>query len=228
MKVNKKLIRLLLVFITLFTITLSVHALDPNAYVTSENNNEKTEVTQQEEKENVVIIEDDADVLTYEEESQLKIKMETLKTEGNVIFKSITTNDKTTKEYATEYYENKYNQQSGVLVLFDFGNGNMYLFTRGDVGKKFTSDQAQEIIDAAVPLTKEEKYYDGAYTIFSKLEEVLGLTKTVTEEKYGNTLLIEDDAHLLTVDEIENGFPSVLVKVKSSHRETDTLTMSIK
>ena len=55
MKVNKKLIRLLLVFITLFTITLSVHALDPNAYVTSENNNEKTEVTQQEEKENVVI-----------------------------------------------------------------------------------------------------------------------------------------------------------------------------
>ncbi len=41
MKVNKKLIRLFLIIIMLFTKTLSVYALDPNSYITGENNNEE-------------------------------------------------------------------------------------------------------------------------------------------------------------------------------------------
>ena len=202
MKVNKKLIRLLLVFITLFTITTSVYAIDPNSYITGENKQQET-TTEETQQENVVLIEDDADILTDQEEALLISKMGALKTEGNVVFKTITENDKSAKEYATEYYEGKYGQNSGVIILFDFKNGSVYLLSRGEVGQKFTNEQAQEIIDTGLEQVKNKQYYDGAANMFSKLEEILGITTAVEEDQNGNTLLIEDDANLLKPEEIE-------------------------
>ena len=215
MKVNKKLIRLLLVIILLFTVTSSVYALDPNDYITGENKQEEIpqeetptidqEIPQEEETTEGydIIIEDNAARITYVEEENLKKQMELLKQEGNVIFKSISYNTKTTKEYAEEYYREKFNEESGILILFDFHNGNIYLYTQGEVGTKLTDEQAQAIVDAAVPLVNENKNYDAVSTIISKLEETLGLKTSVSEENYGHTLLIEDDAKLLSEEEVE-------------------------
>ena len=94
-------------------------------------------------------------------------------------------------------------QNSGVIILFDFKNGSVYLLSRGEVGKKFTSDQAQEIINSGLEQVKNKQYYDGASTMFSKLEEILGVTTSVEEEQNGYTLLIEDDANLLKPEEKE-------------------------
>lgn len=220
MKVNKKIVSLFLIIITLFTITLSVYALDPNSYIegredaepqteqTTEEDNawENTtpdETTEVENNEYEIVVEDDAARILYTEEEKLKTQMELLKQEGNIIFKSISYNTKTAKEYAEEYYRNKFGEESGILILFDYYNGSIYLYTEGEVGTKFTSEQAQEIVDAAVPLVNENKTFDAASTMISKLEEVLGLKTSVSEKTNGHTLLIEDDAKLLTAEETE-------------------------
>ena len=215
MKVNKKIIRILLVFITLFTITLNVKAIDPNDYING-NNNEQEEIqqdnneeepqqdnTEPEEEGNKIIIEDDASILLYTEETALQSRMEILKEKGHVAFKSISWNDKTTKEYAEEYYENKFNNESGVLILYDFSNNSIYLLARGEIGTELTDEVAQEILDSAIESVNDKKYYASILEIISKVEEKVGLKTTVSEEKYGNTLLIEDDAKLLTDEEIE-------------------------
>lgn len=205
MKVNKKLIRLLLIVITLFTITLNVYAIDPNSYITGENKEETPSADQQEQTTEGydILIEDNASRLTYVEEENLKSQMTLLQQEGNVVFKSISYNTKTTKEYAEEFYKEKFGEESGILILFDFHNGNIYLYTAGEVGTKFTSEQAQEIVNAAVPLVNEKKEYDAVSTMISKLEEVLGLKTSISEETHGHTLLIEDDAKLLTEEEVK-------------------------
>lgn len=205
MKVNKKLIRLLLIVITLFTITLNVYAIDPNSYITGENKEETPSTDQQEQTTEGydILIEDNASRLTYVEEENLKSQMTLLQQEGNVVFKSISYNTKTTKEYAEEFYKEKFGEESGILILFDFHNGNIYLYTAGEVGTKFTSEQAQEIVNDAVPLVNDKKTYEAVCQMISDLETTLGLKTSISEETHGHTLLIEDDAKLLTEEEVE-------------------------
>lgn len=205
MKVNKKLIRLLLIVITLFTITLNVYAIDPNSYITGENKEETPSTDQQEQTTEGydILIEDNASRLTYVEEENLKSQMALLQQEGNVVFKSISYNTKTTKEYAEEFYKEKFGEESGILILFDFHNGNIYLYTAGEVGTKFTSEQAQEIVNDAVPLVNDKKTYEAVCQMISDLETTLGLKTSISEETHGHTLLIEDDAKLLTEEEVE-------------------------
>ncbi len=212
MKVNKKIINILLIVIMLFTITLSVYALDPNSYITGENNTEETttEETQQEETQEEptpsgyqIVVEDDAARILYTEEEQLKTRMQTLSQVGNIAFKTIHINYKTAKEYAEEYYKSKFGEESGILILFDYYNGSVYLYSNGEVGTKFTSEQAQKIIDDAMPLVNEKKPYAAICQIVSDLENVLGLKTSVSEDTYGHTLLIEDDANLLSPEEVE-------------------------
>ena len=212
MKVNKKLVNIFLIIITLFTITLSVYALDPNSYITGETKEEQQEETpsteeQQEEtvesEEYEIVVEDDAARILYTDEEKLKTNMELLKQEGNIIFKSISYNTKTAKEYAEEYYRNKFGEESGILILFDYYNGSIYLYTEGEVGTKFTNEQAQEIVNAAVPLVNDKKTYEAVCQMVSDLETTLGLKTSISENKNGHTLLIEDDANLLTEEEEE-------------------------
>lgn len=205
MKVNKKLIRLLLIVITLFTITLNVYAIDPNSYITGENKEETPSTDQQEQTTEGydILIEDNASRITYVEEENLKSQMTLLQQEGNVVFKSISYNTKTTKEYAEEFYKEKFGEESGILILFDFHNGNIYLYTAGEVGTKFTSEQAQEIVNDAVPLVNDKKTYEAVCQMISDLETTLGLKTSISEETHGHTLLIEDDAKLLTEEEVK-------------------------
>ncbi len=202
MKVNKKLVNIFLIIITLFTITLSVYALDPNSYITGENKEEQQEETVESE-EYEIVVEDDAARIVYTDEEKLKTNMELLKQEGNIIFKSISYNTKTAKEYAEEYYRNKFGEESGILILFDYYNGSIYLYTEGEVGTKFTNEQAQEIVNAAVPLVNDKKTYEAVCQMVSDLETTLGLKTSISENKNGHTLLIEDDANLLTPEEEE-------------------------
>lgn len=202
MKVNKKLVNIFLIIITLFTITLSVYALDPNSYITGENKEEQQEETVESE-EYEIVVEDDAARIVYTDEEKLKTNMELLKQEGNIIFKSISYNTKTAKEYAEEYYRNKFGEESGILILFDYYNGSIYLYTEGEVGTKFTNEQAQEIVNAAVPLVNDKKTYEAVCQMVSDLETTIGLKTSISENKNGHTLLIEDDANLLTPEEEE-------------------------
>jgi len=221
MKVNKKLVNIFLIIITLFTITLSVYALNPNDYINGKEDSEQTEQPQESnqqednaweettgddtttDSEYEVVVEDDAARIVYTDEEKLKTSMESLRQEGNIIFKSISYNTKSTKEYAEEYYRNRFGEESGILILFDYGQGKVYLYTEGEVGTKFTSEQAQKIIDDAMGLVNDKKTFEAVSQIVSDLENVLGLKTSISEDKNGHTLLIEDDANLLTPEEEE-------------------------
>lgn len=196
MKVNKKLIRLLLVFITLFTITLNVYAIDPNAYITGENNNEQTEVTQPEEttptennqtdtietnskvEEKIgnyyLIIEDDANLLSSEEIDKLKERMRPLTKYGHIVYKSISTNPKgSTQDFAEDYYYSKFENESGTIFIIDMDKRMIYIVSSGANYKTVTKGKAETITDNIYKYASREEYYECADKAFEQIGIIL-------------------------------------------------------
>lgn len=74
-----------------------------------------------------VIIEDDADLLSQDEERQLEAIMEEITEYGGVAFKSIDRNDVSTGDFATYYYYSCFQEKSGVVFLIDMDNRNIWI-----------------------------------------------------------------------------------------------------
>ena len=94
MNVNKKFLKVLFIFISIFLVTLKVNAESYN-YVDEETNYK-------------LIIEDDANLLSLEEINKLKDDMQPLTKYGNIMFKSINENNMSASSYAKNYYHNTF------------------------------------------------------------------------------------------------------------------------
>lgn len=191
MKVNKrkKIMLIILLFIGLFAFYTNAYALDIKQYH--------------------VIIEDDANLLTEEEKQKLEEEMRPLNKYGHIIFKSTNENEKDTKEYVEEYYHNKFQNDSGTIFLFDMQNRYIYLFSDGENSNIITESTAQNIIDSVAEYAKNEKYYECASNTYMQIKIALtdktGEKKEPIEEtKNDYKIVIEDDANLLTNEEVEN------------------------
>ena len=223
MKVNKKLIRLLLVFITLFTITLNVYAIDPNAYITGENNNEQTEVTQPEEtpteepqvtdnqqdendqtdtievnskvEEKIgdyyLVIEDDANLLSSEEIDKLKERMRPLTKYGHIVYKSISTNPKSsTQDFAEDYYYSKFENESGTIFIIDMDKRMIYIVSSGANYKTVTKGKAETITDNVYKYASRKEYYECADEAFEQIEIVLGGGKIAEPMRHASNVVV--------------------------------------
>lgn len=185
MKVNKKnnhILFILLFLLSFFLLIQEVKALDIVK------------------PDNELIIEDDADILTISEEENLKNDMKPLLEYGNIAFKSITENSKTAKEFTEEYYTELFNNESGTIFLFDMEHKAIYIYSYGNCYKTITETVAQTIIDRVSSYASNGEYYKCSSETY---QEILSYYKPNTKETEANgyTIVIEDDADLLSAEE---------------------------
>lgn len=122
-----------------------------------------------------IIIEDDAGLLTKEEEEKLYNEMKKTTEYGHVIFKTINHNPETyTGTYAQNYYHQKFaNGVSGTLLLIDMDKRTIYIFSDGAIYETITNNKALTITDNIYRYASRGEYYECANKAFSQINTLL-------------------------------------------------------
>lgn len=138
----------------------------------------------------LVIIDDEADLLSEEEESLLALSMRQITSFGNVAFKSVSSNSYSTSYFAERYYHELFASQSGTLFLIDMDNREIYLFSNGAIYRVVTTGYATTITDNVYRYATNGDYYRCAAEAFSQVHSLLSGNKIAQPMKYiSNTLL---------------------------------------
>lgn len=149
-----------------------------------------------------VIIEDDAELLTEDEERQLVKTMAEITPYGNVAFKSITVNNMGsgaagTESYARDFYREQFGTDSGTLFLIDMENRKLWIHSDGAVYKVITTAYANTITDNVYRMASNEEYFDCANEVFTQITTLLQGNKIAQPMKYINNALLAVIAALL-------------------------------
>ena len=138
-----------------------------------------------------VIIEDDADLLSIEEEKELQNDMKDLTEYGNILFKSIDKNTFiSTAGYAEDYYIKTCGRTNGTLFLIDMDKRNIYIYSYGDSYKVITTAKAETITDNIYKLASNKEYYACAQKAYSQINSVFKGEKIAEPMKYISNALI--------------------------------------
>ncbi len=148
-----------------------------------------------------LVIEDNAELLTSEEETMLKEDMQPMIAYGNIAFKSINENEKTTKEYIEEYYEEHFQDDSGTVFLIDVANKEIYIYSAGNNYQTITDEAAERIVNAVAPQVTNQEYYSASSRVYQLLYTYFTKDTIEIESEEGYKAIIEDDAKLLTEKE---------------------------
>lgn len=137
-----------------------------------------------------VSIEDDADLLTDEQEELLSEQMEEITAYGNVAFKSVDTNYNSTETLAKEHYRDLFGTSSGTLFVIDMDNRNIWIFSDGSIYKTITKSYANTITDNVYTYASRSDYYGCASNAYNQINTLLSGRKIAQPMKYiGNALL---------------------------------------
>ena len=121
-----------------------------------------------------VIIEDDAQLLTSEEENKLFEKMKDITEYGNVAFKTTNYNNfYSTSTYASDFYKSKFGTSSGTLFLIDMYKRVIYIYSDGIIYKTISSSKADIITDNVYKYATNRNYYDCAYNAYDQIYTLL-------------------------------------------------------
>ena len=175
MKVNKKIYKLIIIIFLLF---LSINVRASNVSKT----NEETDYE--------LVIEDDANLLKSDEISKLEKVMMPLTKYGNVIFKTIEKNNTTANIYASNYYHEKFQSNSGTMFLIDMDNRKIYIFSDGNNYKIITNAKANIITDNIYRYASYEDYYTCAKNAFDQVYTLLEGGKISEPMRYISNALI--------------------------------------
>lgn len=137
-----------------------------------------------------VILEDDAGLLTDEEEAALAEKMQEITEWGSVAFKSIEVNGTTTAGYIESYYREKFGRDSGTIFLIDMDNRNIWLKNDGKISRVITDSYSDTITDNCYRYASRGDYYGCALEAFTEIETLLSGHRIAQPMKYaGNAFL---------------------------------------
>lgn len=131
-----------------------------------------------------VIIEDEADLITDEEEDMLSFLMEDIAVYGNVAFKTVDENDTTTERYIEDYYSTLFGSKSGIVFMIDMDNRNIWIYCDGDIYDVIRSDDADTITDNVYTYASDGNYFACAYEAFSQALTLLEGYKIARPMKY--------------------------------------------
>ena len=137
-----------------------------------------------------VVLEDDADILTDEEESKLADIMAPLTEYGHIIFKTISENDTTTQTFAHNYYYDKFGNESGTMLIIDMYNRYIYICSAGNNYKVITKNKADIITDNIYTYAKNEDYYGCAAEAFTEIKALLDGGKIAEPMRYASNIVI--------------------------------------
>ena len=117
----------------------------------------------------VAVIEDDADLLSDDEEDMLLNEMYPITKFGSVAFKSIDYNSTSTESYIKEYYRSLFGSKSGTVFMIDMDNRNIYIFSNGAIYRTITKTYANTITDNTYKYATDGDYYTCAAKSFSQI-----------------------------------------------------------
>lgn len=137
-----------------------------------------------------VVIEDDADLLSEQEETQLAAEMQQITSYGHVAFKSVSRNDYQTSAYARQYYHEHFSSNSGTLFLIDMDNREIYIFSNGAIYKTVTDAYADTITDNVYRYASDSNYYLCASNAFSQIHSLLAGRRIAQPMKYISNALL--------------------------------------
>lgn len=191
MKVNKK----LLLFISLFLLLITPVVFAEEDVVTNTNEDKVTYIVQGEDiKEPVpnpvqdnteefsyenektgftAYIDDGANLLSLNEKHNLLENMKPLTDFGHIAFVSTDYNDTTTAYYSSNYFHSHYGTESGTIFVIDMDNREIYVFSDGANYKTITNAKAYTITDNIYTYASREEYYTCASKAFGQMYELL-------------------------------------------------------
>jgi uncharacterized protein len=124
---------------------------------------------------------DEADLFSDNEEKELQKAAQALaeKTKIDIVIVTILDAEgKTSEAYADDFYD--YNgfgidkDNSGILLLIDMDNRNVWISTTGKCIRIFPDDRIDDILDGIVPFLSEAAYADGAKYFLDSAEYYIG------------------------------------------------------
>lgn len=142
------------------------------------------------ETEYAVILEDDADLLTDEEEADLAEQMKGITKWGNAAFKSIDENHTSTERYIENYYKEKFGQNSGTVFLIDMDNRNIWIKNNGEISLVVTNSYSDTITDNSYRYASRGDYYGCAKKVFGEIETLLSGRRIAQPMKYVSNAIL--------------------------------------
>lgn len=131
-----------------------------------------------------VYIEDDADLLSREEELALAEQMQGITAYGNALFKSIDENNYSTDSFARSYYRECFGTDSGTMFLIDMDNRNIWIRNDGKISRVITDSYSDTITDNCYRYASRGEYYDCAAEAFKEIETLLKGQRIAQPMKY--------------------------------------------
>ena len=138
----------------------------------------------------VVSIEDEADLLSDEEESRLSAQMEAITAYGNVAFVSLDTNYTSTDSYAREHYRQLFGSDSGTLFVIDMDNRNIWIHSNGAIYRTITKSYADTITDNVYTYASAQDYYGCASEAYTQMTTLLAGRRIAQPMKYISNALL--------------------------------------
>ena len=120
-----------------------------------------------------IYIEDDADLLTSDEEADLAETMKGVTAYGGAAFVTTASNAGTTQYYAERVFREKFGRGSGVVFCVDMDNRYLYIFSDGAIYSTLTRAKANTITDNVYRYASRGDYYGCAQEAFREMNELL-------------------------------------------------------
>lgn len=131
-----------------------------------------------------VILEDQADLLSEEEESALLTQMKAITTYGHAAFLTTAVNNRSAGSYAADRFYQYFGSESGVLFLIDMDNREIYIYSDGRVYRTITKSYANTITDNVYTYASDAEYYTCARKAFEQILTLLSGNRIAQPMKY--------------------------------------------
>lgn len=130
------------------------------------------------------VLEDDAMLLSKEEQQELMELLKEITAYGNVAFKTIDDNDRGTESFARLYYQGQFGTDSGTVFLIDMDNRTIWIHSDGAVYKVITASYANTITDNVYRYASRGDYAGCAMEAYGQMLTLLQGYKIAQPMKY--------------------------------------------
>ena len=136
------------------------------------------------------VIEDGADLLTQEQEEELRRVMAQVLPYGNAAFVSTASNPTTAEQYAEQKFLEFFGDTSGALLLIDMDNRYIQLIADGEVYKTVTRRRCNEITDNCYTYASKGDYAGCANRAFLQVVRLLEGGRVAAPFRYVTNALL--------------------------------------
>lgn len=138
-----------------------------------------------------VYIDDEANLLTESEHTELQKIMQDITAYGNVAFKTINKNSySSTKSFISSYYKQLFGSSSGTIFVIDMDYRNIWIHSNGAIYNTITNSYADSITDNVYTYASDGDYFSCAANVFEQELTLLKGQKIRQPMKYISNALL--------------------------------------